>query len=261
MDNADGNSSSQTDPQPANDNGGNLSTEDIIDEILSVTATHYQVLGVNKDATTAEIRSAYKKRALRIHPDKYQGPRKAEAETCFKKLATAVETLSDESSRRNYDRDISSAGLSSQSSNESSSSMPMPEFSRPDQQYYSAYIFLSQVRSELEENPDADMTEAFPLILLGTLHVFVEFVAFLASRSPLLLVTLGLMGFVASIFVSEETAKAWIESVRWEALHPRVRLMLLDVLLAFYKKKMLEARMYGDRPYHNTKTRSSRAHV
>jgi DnaJ family protein A protein 2 len=57
----------------------------------------YSVLGVNKNADTTEIRSAYKQLAKEHHPDKGGDPEK------FKELSQAHEVLSDESRRRMYD--------------------------------------------------------------------------------------------------------------------------------------------------------------
>jgi len=57
----------------------------------------YSVLGVNKNAETAEIRTAYKQLAKEHHPDKGGDPEK------FKELSQAHEVLSDETRRRTYD--------------------------------------------------------------------------------------------------------------------------------------------------------------
>lgn len=64
---------------------------------------YYEVLGVAKTAGADEIKRAYRKLALKFHPDGYKGD-KAEAETKFKELAEAYEVLSDPMKRQQYDR-------------------------------------------------------------------------------------------------------------------------------------------------------------
>jgi molecular chaperone DnaJ len=63
---------------------------------------YYEVLGVNRAATDQEIKSAYRKLALRYHPDK--NPNDATAEEKFKEAAEAYSVLSDAEQRRRYDR-------------------------------------------------------------------------------------------------------------------------------------------------------------
>lgn len=63
----------------------------------------YEVLGVAQDAEEAEIRTAYRKQALRWHPDKNQGNLQ-HAEEQFKEIQNAYEILSDPQERSWYDR-------------------------------------------------------------------------------------------------------------------------------------------------------------
>jgi len=63
---------------------------------------YYDILGVQKDATTAEIKKAYRKLAMKWHPDK--NPDNTEAEQKFKDISEAAAILTDEDKRRNYDR-------------------------------------------------------------------------------------------------------------------------------------------------------------
>jgi len=62
----------------------------------------YETLGVNRDASGEELKRAYRKLAMRYHPDRNPGD--AEAERKFKELGEAYGILSDAEKRRTYDR-------------------------------------------------------------------------------------------------------------------------------------------------------------
>jgi molecular chaperone DnaJ len=70
---------------------------------------YYEVLGISKDADAGAIKSAYKKLAIKFHPDKNPGDKVAEES--FKEAAEAYGVLSDEQKRAQYDR-FGHAGLS-----------------------------------------------------------------------------------------------------------------------------------------------------
>jgi molecular chaperone DnaJ len=63
---------------------------------------YYEVLGVSRNASEQEIKSAYRKLALQYHPDRNPGNR--EAEEKFKEAAEAYSVLSDAQKRASYDR-------------------------------------------------------------------------------------------------------------------------------------------------------------
>lgn len=69
---------------------------------MSDKRDYYDVLGVDKGATAAEIKKAYRKLALKYHPDKNPGD--ASAEEKFKEAAEAYEVLSNDDKRQRYDR-------------------------------------------------------------------------------------------------------------------------------------------------------------
>jgi molecular chaperone DnaJ len=63
---------------------------------------YYEVLGVGKNASADEIKRAYRRMAMKYHPDKNPGDKKAEAS--FKECAEAYEVLSDTEKRQRYDQ-------------------------------------------------------------------------------------------------------------------------------------------------------------
>ena len=66
----------------------------------NLTENYYDILKVRKDASTDEIKKAYKKMVLQYHPDKNKS---AEAEGKFKLIHQAYQVLSDQNQRREYD--------------------------------------------------------------------------------------------------------------------------------------------------------------
>lgn len=63
---------------------------------------YYEVLGISKGASAAEVKKAYRKKAIEFHPDKNPGD--AAAEESFKKAAEAYEVLSDPDKKARYDQ-------------------------------------------------------------------------------------------------------------------------------------------------------------
>mgnify|MGYP003952325735 CR=1 FL=1 len=63
---------------------------------------YYEILGISKNATAAEIKKAYRKKAIEYHPDKNPNDKAAGAN--FKKAAEAYEVLGDQEKRNKYDQ-------------------------------------------------------------------------------------------------------------------------------------------------------------
>ena len=63
---------------------------------------YYDVLGVNKSASKDEIKKAYRKLALKYHPDKTKGDKSSEEK--FKEASEAYHVLSDDKRKTNYDQ-------------------------------------------------------------------------------------------------------------------------------------------------------------
>lgn len=69
---------------------------------MSENRDYYEILGIGRDASDAEIKKAYRALALKYHPDKNKGDEQAEAR--FKEAAEAFEVLSDSEKRATYDQ-------------------------------------------------------------------------------------------------------------------------------------------------------------
>jgi len=75
---------------------------------MTTKRDYYEILGVQKNASKDEIKKAYRKQALKYHPDKNPGDKSSEEK--FKEAAEAYEVLSNDEKRSKYDR-FGHAGL------------------------------------------------------------------------------------------------------------------------------------------------------
>ena len=78
---------------------------------MNTNRDYYNILGVSKQASPDEIKAAYRKLALKYHPDR--NPDNKEAEEKFKEAASAYEVLSDPEKRKRYDQ-FGHAGVDNQ---------------------------------------------------------------------------------------------------------------------------------------------------
>lgn len=70
---------------------------------MAAKSDYYDILGVAKDASESELKTAYRKQAIEWHPDKHQDNKEA-AEKRFKEINEAYQVLSDKEKRAAYDR-------------------------------------------------------------------------------------------------------------------------------------------------------------
>ncbi len=69
---------------------------------------YYEILGVERSASDAEIRDRFRNLARASHPDRYRGPDKADAERKFQTLTEAVNVLTNSTRRKQHDAELAS---------------------------------------------------------------------------------------------------------------------------------------------------------
>jgi molecular chaperone DnaJ len=72
--------------------------------VATTKRDYYEILGIARTAGADEIKRAYRRLAMKFHPDRNDGDGKQQAEIHFKECAEAYEVLSDESKRARYDQ-------------------------------------------------------------------------------------------------------------------------------------------------------------
>lgn len=89
-------------PSPSSCSSSNSYTEEQISVVRQIKKQkdYYAILGLEKGSSVDEVRKAYRKLSLKVHPDKNKAPG---AEEAFKAVSKAFQCLSDEESRKRYD--------------------------------------------------------------------------------------------------------------------------------------------------------------
>lgn len=100
----DGSDEEEFDEGSQSGSGSESGEEEELHDLAKSVDDPYALLGLKKDASGEQIRKAYRKLALKTHPDKRPAGERAEAEHAFKQLALAYAVLSDETRRARYDR-------------------------------------------------------------------------------------------------------------------------------------------------------------
>ncbi|KAL7541965.1 hypothetical protein ACHAXR_011408 [Thalassiosira sp. AJA248-18] len=77
---------------------------------MAAKKNHYEVLEISKDAELIDIKKAYRRLALKHHPDRNNGS--ADSAEKFKSIGQAYTILSDPTSRRNYDAALKCPSMS-----------------------------------------------------------------------------------------------------------------------------------------------------
>src|SRR5690242_18602963 len=72
--------------------------------VATVKRDYYEILGVTRTSDGEEIKRAYRRLAMKYHPDRNQGESKSEAEIKFKECAEAYETLAEPAKRQRNDK-------------------------------------------------------------------------------------------------------------------------------------------------------------
>ncbi|NIZ18815.1 J domain-containing protein [Entomospira culicis] len=109
---------------------------------MAVGSTYYDILGVSKEASSEEIRKAYKSLAMKYHPDRLNGlpaSQQASMTEKMKEITNAYTTLKDENLRKKYDNQLY---MQQNFSGNSSFSAGDP-FQRSSQQRYHFYTYRS----------------------------------------------------------------------------------------------------------------------
>lgn len=214
----------------------------LLDRILSPGSSHYEVLGVPRDAPTALITKQYRLLAKQFHPDTYHGAYSSEAMEAFKRFSASAEVLRDDSARREYDEILRQQQAHTRgvgTARGTSEDDPIISEEEKERQWYRANIFfLREMLTLLHEDSTADISDYSPAILatfyLGTVDLFSFFLL-----NPLFFLPLAFIGLYL-IFSSNATHQEIMDRISWNNLSEEMKMKLVEFLIAYNEYRLAE---------------------
>ncbi|CAG9329239.1 unnamed protein product [Blepharisma stoltei] len=180
----------------------NIAQEKICKKILEQD-NYYAILGVKPACPKEEIKKAYKKLALQLHPDKNQSPKADEA---FKLLSKAFSCLSDEEKRKNYNltgvdshKDINSSPEESSDFDEYFQDIFSDYFSKEK-----TYNFQRRTQKRINWKP---IIQILPIIILVIFSLF----SAVSPKSPQMFSLIPSQKFRVSAITSKNHINYWID--------------------------------------------------
>lgn len=246
----------------------------LMDQLLRLNVTHYDLLGLPKAASMLDVKKDYKKLALRFHPDKYRGDDKERATKAFQVLNNVYEVLGDEVTKQRYDRTLPSAPPSSSSTasaNTSSSaessgtaegstedSLPAwlnfgtiftsltrsfsqaPEHfdsQKNTDRYRSMAVFLRVVKDDVNNTSDEFVNQAGGLILTAFADVFVDVLPFVLRAYQVKNAAFVYAVSTAAAFGLLMAKDEIVKMFEWNTIDKDLKVIVIDSLIDYYRNK------------------------
>lgn len=212
-----------------------MADDQVLNRILASSATYYQILDVSIESTREEIRRAYKKLALQLHPDKYRGARKEDAARAFLLVADACETLSNDATRTAYD-----STLRQERQGDSSTSRtfdPHPDWSVEKKVVYAFWMFMDQVERDLQSEMNAE-DAASGVAVLGALAAIKEGSAVLTSNPIILCLVLAFAALYGLATTSQQRQTHLTDAsnaLNWNNWEVDTKILVVRLLKSYYK--------------------------